>query len=124
MLNSAALVAFVGTTDLDRARGFYGGTLGLPLRDEAPFALVYEAGEVMLRITAVERIDPAPYTVLGWRVADIAAEIAELTGRGVVMRRFDGMAQDELGVWTAPGGSRIAWFPDPDGQVLSLTQFA
>ncbi len=124
MLGSSELVAFVATTDLDRARAFYGGVLGLPLVEEGPFACVFDAHGTQLRVTPVAEILTAPYTVLGWAVVDIAATVRALGGAGVRFERFAGMEQDELGVWTAPGGARVAWFPDPDGNVLSLTQGA
>jgi catechol 2,3-dioxygenase-like lactoylglutathione lyase family enzyme len=117
-------VAFVGVTDLDRAAAFYGGTLGLTLRDESPLALVAEAGDVMTRITATDVVRPAPYTVLGWRVDDITAAVEALGGRGVTFARYPGLNQDDDGVWLAPGGARVAWFQDPDGNLLSLTQDA
>src|SRR4051794_34484276 len=110
MLESADLVGFVGVSDLDRARHFYGDQLGLPLRDESPFALVAEAGGTMLRITAVDSVAPVPYTVLGWGVRDIDATVDHLISRGVRFTRYAGMNQDQRGVWTAPSGSRIAWF--------------
>jgi predicted enzyme related to lactoylglutathione lyase len=119
---SAALVAFVGVSDLDRAAGFYGGTLGLQLADERPFALVARVQGTMLRITEVRSVVPAPYTVLGFVVADIAATADRLVALGVAFTRYEGMEQDGRGIWTAPGGARIAWFSDPDGNVLSLTQ--
>jgi catechol 2,3-dioxygenase-like lactoylglutathione lyase family enzyme len=121
---AAALVGFVGVSDLDRAQQFYGEKLGLRLRDERPFALVADVAGTMLRITAVGDVATAPYTVLGWSVSDIDTMIDELAARGVSFTRYDGMDQDERGVWTAPGGSRIAWFLDPDGNNLSLTEFA
>ena len=124
MLESAALVGFVGVSDLDRARHFYGDQLGLPLRDETPCALVGEAGGTMLRITAVDDVAPVLYTVLGWSVRDIDATIDHLVSRGVTFTRYEAMNQDQRGVWTAPSGSRIAWFLDPDGNNLSVTEFA
>jgi catechol 2,3-dioxygenase-like lactoylglutathione lyase family enzyme len=120
----AALVGFVGVRDLDRAQEFYGEKLGLPLRDERPFALVADVAGTMLRITAVGDVATAPYTVLGWSVQDINTIIDALVARGVSFTRYPGMDQDERGVWTAPDGSRIAWFLDPDGNNLSLTEFA
>ena len=123
MLERSALVGFVGVSDLDRARQFYGATLGLPISDESPFALVANANGTMLRLTAVEQPMAAPYTVLGWSVEDIASMIDQLTARGVRFTRYEGMEQDERGVWTAPGGAKIAWFLDPDGNNLSLTEF-
>jgi catechol 2,3-dioxygenase-like lactoylglutathione lyase family enzyme len=123
MLQKSSLVGFVGVADLDRAREFYGGTLGLELRDESPYALVAEVGGTMLRITAVGEPDPRPYTVLGWAVADIAAEVGELAARGVTFTRYEGMGQDNRDIWTSPSGAKIAWFLDPDGNNLSLTEF-
>jgi catechol 2,3-dioxygenase-like lactoylglutathione lyase family enzyme len=123
VLERSALIGFVAVSDLARARQFYGETLGLPIVEESPFALVADAGGTMLRLTAVERPVAAPYTVLGWDVADIASMMDQLSARGVQFTRDEGMGQDERGVWTAPGGAKIAWFLDPDGNNLSLTQF-
>ena len=123
MLESCDLVAFVGAADLDRARAFYEGVLGLPVTERTDFACVFDSGGTMLRVTAVPAVAQPGYTVLGWRVPDIRAVVRELTGRGVTVLRFDGMAQDEDGIWTTPGGDRVAWFADPDGNTLSLTQF-
>jgi len=78
----------------------------------------------MLRVTAVPEVARAGYTVLGWRVADIAAATRELTARGVTFLRYEGMSQDEHGIWTSPDGAQVAWFADPDGNTLSLTQDA
>ena len=124
MLERSALIGFVGVSDLDRARRFYGETLGLPIADESPFALVADASGTMLRLTLVERPVAAPYTVLGWTVVDIVSMTDQLTARGVLFTRYEGMGQDERGVWTSPGGAKIAWFLDPDGNNLSLTEFA
>lgn len=123
-LSSSRLMGFVGVSDLARAGQFYGETLGLLLNDEAPFALVADLNGTMLRITAVDRVAPAPYTVLGWQVSNIDSVIDDLAGRGVAFLRYEGMGQDDRGAWTAPGGARIAWFSDPDGNTLSLTQLA
>jgi len=123
MLDTADLVAFAATTDLVRARVFYEQVLGLPVTEQTDLACVFDANGTMLRVTAVPEVARAGYTVLGWRVADIAAAARELSARGVRFLRFDGMDQDPDGVWTSPGGGRIAWFADPDGNTLSLTQF-
>jgi catechol 2,3-dioxygenase-like lactoylglutathione lyase family enzyme len=123
MLERSALIGFVGVSDLDSARQFYGETLGLPIDEESPFALVANANGTMLRLTAVEQPAAAPYTILGWEVADIVSMIEQLTARGVRFTRYEGMGQDEHGVWVAPGGAKIAWFLDPDGNNLSLTEF-
>jgi predicted enzyme related to lactoylglutathione lyase len=115
-------VAFVGVRDLDQAEQFYGSVLGLTLRDERPFALVAEVGGTEIRVTRVDEVAGAPYTVLGWAVADIETVVDEFAGRGVSFTHYDGMGQDDRGIWTAPGGARIAWFKDPDGNTLSLSQ--
>jgi catechol 2,3-dioxygenase-like lactoylglutathione lyase family enzyme len=122
MLGSSDLVAFVATTDLDRARAFYAGTLGLPLVEESPFACVFDAHGTTLRVTPVGEIRTAAYTVLGWTVDDIAATVKALGVAGVSFERFAGMDQDDRGVWTTPNGAQVAWFTDPDGNVLSVTQ--
>ena len=123
ILESSDIVAFVAATDLSRARVFYEQTLGLPVTGQNDFACVFDANGTMLRVTAVPEVALAGYTVLGWRVADIAAAVRDLTARGVVFKRYAGMDQDEDGVWTTPGGEKVAWFADPDGNTLSLTQF-
>ncbi len=124
MLGSQDLVAFVAVTDLARARAFYEGVLGLTLVDDTPIAIVFDAHGTTLRVSLVDQLQPPGHTVLGWRVGDIAACIRELVARGVSFNRYDGMEQDELGVWTPPGGGQVAWFHDPDGNNLSLTQEA
>jgi catechol 2,3-dioxygenase-like lactoylglutathione lyase family enzyme len=116
------LVAFVASRDLEVAGHFYGDVLGLRLVESSQLAKAYDVGGTMLRVTRVEEFAPNPHTVLGWRVTDIAASIDALRSAGVSFKRYDGMAQDEDGVWSAPGGSRVAWFADPDGNTLSLQQ--
>jgi catechol 2,3-dioxygenase-like lactoylglutathione lyase family enzyme len=123
MLQSCDLIAFVAATDLYRARAFYEEILGLPVIEQTDAACVFDSGGTMLRVAAVATPPRARYTVLGWRVADITDTVRDLTLRGVKFRRFEGMHQDEDGVWTAPDGSRVAWFADLDGNTLSLTQF-
>jgi predicted enzyme related to lactoylglutathione lyase len=120
ILGDARLTSFVGVSDLDAAELFYGGVLGLSLEDARPFALVADTGATQLRITAVEAVRVAPYTVLGWQVDDIEGTVDELVGKGVQFNRYDGMDQDDRGIWTAPSGARIAWFHDTDGNNLSL----
>jgi catechol 2,3-dioxygenase-like lactoylglutathione lyase family enzyme len=122
VLGSAELVAFVATRDLEAAGAFYGTTLRLPLLEANGFARVYDANGTQLRVTLVESLPKAPYTVLGWRVEDIAQATAELHAAGVRFQRYEGMEQDDNGVWIAPGGTRVAWFSDPDGNTLSLQQ--
>lgn len=122
MLGDATLVAFVATADLRRSHAFYSGVLGLRLLESSSFANVYEVNGTTLRVTLVEKPARAPYTVLGWRVPDINASIKALAARGVGFKRYEGMGQSVAGVWVAPSGSRIAWFEDPDANVLSLEE--
>ena len=122
-LGDADLIAFVPTKDMTKARLFYEKTLGLKLEGSSPVACAFRAHGVLLRLIAVEQLTPYPFTVLGWSVEDIATTVAGLTANGVAFERIEGVAQDELGVWRSPGGARVAWFKDPDGNTLSLTQF-
>jgi catechol 2,3-dioxygenase-like lactoylglutathione lyase family enzyme len=122
-LSDHGIIGFVAASDPDRAGKFYGETLALPLIEEQlPFALVYDAHGTMLRVTLVQKVQPAGYTVLGWKVPDIVVAAQGLTAAGVRFERYPGMEQDELGIWTSPSGARVAWFKDPDGNTLSLSQ--
>lgn len=122
-LAEQSIMAFVSTRDPERAKAFYCDTLGLPLvSEELPFALVFDAGGTVLRVTIVRELNSAPFTVLGWRVPDIAAAVETLRKAGVQFQRFPGMPQDELGIWASPTGAKIAWFKDPDGNTLSVSQ--
>jgi catechol 2,3-dioxygenase-like lactoylglutathione lyase family enzyme len=122
MLSGARLTAFVASTDLLRSEEFYVATLGLAREDANPYALVVDGGGTQLRITLVEHKAAAEYTVLGWIVDDINAAVDDLVAKGVSFTVYDGMGQDERGVWAAPDGTRVAWFKDPDGNTLSLQQ--
>ncbi len=122
MLRSASLVAFAPATDLARTRDFYETVLGLELVDENPYACVFSSGEGTLRIVPVEAHVPTGYTVVGWVVPDIDATVQALGDAGVAITRYEGMGQNEVGIWTTPGGDRVAWFTDPEGNVLSVTQ--
>src|SRR5262249_13416246 len=122
MLTDADVIAFVTTTDLARARAFYEGVLGLPVIEDDGFAMAFDAHGTMLRVTGVRELTPARYAGLGWSVAGIADAVRELEARGVAFRRYDGFDQDAHGIWTAPTGARVAWFSDPDGNTLSLTE--
>jgi len=121
MLESAKLVAFVPSSDLDRSLEFYGGKLGLELGSRDDYACEFDAGGTRLRVTAVKQVPGAPYTVLGWRVEDIEAAVAELSQRGVLFEFYDGLEQDANGIWTSPSGTRVTWFKDPDENTLSLS---
>ncbi|WP_270889055.1 VOC family protein [Pedococcus sp. 5OH_020] len=122
MLETCDVVAFAATTDLARARSFYEGVLGLPVVHEDPYACSFNAHGTMLRVTAVAQVGHPGYTVLGWRVPDITTTVTSLGSAGVKFVRYEGVELDAQGVWTAPNGDRVAWFTDPDGNILSLTQ--
>ena len=118
------LIAMVPVTDLGRAAAFYGSVLGLTEQSRDGFAVVFRVGDTMLRATKVDELRPQPFTVLGWAVPDIHATVGEFAARGVAFTRYEAMPQDDAGVWRTPGGDQVAWFTDPDGNTLSLTQFA
>lgn len=118
------LVAFVATTDASRAKIFYQDVLGLRLvKEELPFALVFDANGTMLRVTIVPDFAPTQHTVLGWDVPDIAATATQLQQAGITCERYGFFEQDALGIWSSPSGAKVAWFKDPDGNTLSITQF-
>jgi catechol 2,3-dioxygenase-like lactoylglutathione lyase family enzyme len=116
-------VAFIPVRDLTVARHFYGEVLGLPVLEESPFDVVVDAMGTMLRLTKVEDLRIQPFTIAGWQVPDMRTAIDSLTRAGIIFNRYDGMVQDDRGVWTTPGGDEVAWFTDPDGNTLSLTRF-
>lgn len=113
------VVAFVPATSAPRAKAFYQDTLGLLLVEETPYALVFDFGGASLRVTLVDTLVPQPFTVLGWRVTAIEESVDVLVQSGITFLDY-GLGQDERRIWTAPDGARIAWFQDPDGNVLSL----
>jgi catechol 2,3-dioxygenase-like lactoylglutathione lyase family enzyme len=116
-------IAFVPTSNADAARKFYEEVLGFTFVSQDQFAVVFRIGptNTMLRVVCAGECKPAPFTILGWEVTDIHATIAELTAKGVEFMRYGFFEQDEAGVWDAPGGSKVAWFKDPDGNTLSLS---
>ena len=117
------IIAFVTIVEVERAKSFYRDTPGLTLlSEEPPFALVFDANGIMIRLGMGKELPKVPGTVLGWEVPNIAAAIRELEGAGVRFERFGGLKQDELGIWTTPTGSKVAWFKDPDGNILSLSE--
>lgn len=123
MLTAAPPVCFILTADMERARGFYSGTLGLTETGEDPFAITYDLAGTMLRLTQVEGHQPSPHTVIGWMVADIAAAVDALAARGVACAIYEGFGQDARGIWSDPAsGTQIAWFHDPEGNNLSIMQ--
>ena len=122
MLASSKLVGFVLTKDAQRARAFYEGQLGLEFVSEDSFALVLRAHGNMVRIGKAQEFTPAQHTVLGWEVEQIEAVVADLRKRGVQLEKYPFVQDQELGIWTAPNGNKVAWFKDPDGNVLSVSQ--
>jgi catechol 2,3-dioxygenase-like lactoylglutathione lyase family enzyme len=122
MTKLSKIVAFVATQNAKKAQAFYADKLGLEFVSDDGFALVFNIKGTMLRIARVQDFTPAPFTVLGWQVEAIEQTVADLNAKGVVFERFPGMSQDHLGIWAAPGGAKIAWFKDPDGNVLSVSQ--
>jgi catechol 2,3-dioxygenase-like lactoylglutathione lyase family enzyme len=125
MLGTADIVAFVPTKNPDKARQFYEKTLGLKFIADDKFALVFESKGVMIRVVDISGFPdykPPPFTVLGWGVDDIGKTVSGLQKKGVKFERYTGLEQDRLGVWTAPGNAKVAWFKDPDGNTLSLSQ--
>ena len=125
MLGSMEIIAFVPTRNRAKARDFFEKTLGLPFISDDQFALVFDANGVMVRVVDVSGVGdykPAPFTILGWSVSDVGKTVTGLQKKGVKFERYPGMDQDQLGVWSSPSGAKVAWFKDPDGNVLSLTE--
>jgi catechol 2,3-dioxygenase-like lactoylglutathione lyase family enzyme len=115
-------ISFLATAKPTASKAFFKGTIGLPLIEDSDFALVFRLNNGQLRIQKVQDLSPAPYTALGWQVTDIEAPVAALKKKGVTFDQHSGMAKDANGIWTSPSGAKIAWFKDPDGNTLSLTQ--
>jgi catechol 2,3-dioxygenase-like lactoylglutathione lyase family enzyme len=123
-LSQCNVVGFITIVDVERAKRFYRDTLGLRLMmEEPPFALVFDANGIMIRLGMAKELPSAHGTVLGWQVPEMVAAIESLRHAGVHFERFEGMAQDELGIWASPTGAKVAWFRDPDGNILSITEF-
>lgn len=125
MIELKRIVAFLVSTKPDAAIGFYRDKLGFKLVSDDDFALVFDANGTMLRIVKMKegQFHPAVYTVLGWDVDDATRTVAELTKRGIAFERYPGVPQDKDGVWASPSGAKVAWFKDPDTNVLSITEF-
>ncbi len=122
-LSNYNIIGFVTIIDVDRAKSFYGGTLGLRLvSEEPPFALVFDANGIMLRLGIGKQLPQASGTVLGWQVPDIKSVVHALGAAGVQFERYGFLEQDDSGIWTTPTGARVAWFKDPDGNTLSVSE--
>jgi catechol 2,3-dioxygenase-like lactoylglutathione lyase family enzyme len=122
MAKLTKIVAFVATRSAGKAKLFYKDKLGLKFVSDDGFALVFDIGGTMLRIARVKEFTPAAFTVLGWEVEDIEKAVAGLNQKSVSFERFPGLPQDPQGIWAAPGGAKVAWFKDPDGNILSVSQ--
>jgi catechol 2,3-dioxygenase-like lactoylglutathione lyase family enzyme len=123
MLSTEKLIGFAATANPPEAKKFYETTLGLKLIEDSPYALVFVAGATTIRVQKVQTVVVSGYTALGWQVNNIAKAVQELSARGVKFQKYEGLPQDETGVWRTPDGSAVAWFKDPDGNTLSITEF-
>jgi catechol 2,3-dioxygenase-like lactoylglutathione lyase family enzyme len=123
MLGSTNIVGFVPTQDAEKAKAFYVDVLGLRFVKDDGFAMVLDANGIMVRVSKVPPpFTPAPFTILGWQVTAIEQMVKGLWNKGVHFERFGFFEQDQLGIWTAPTGDKVAWFKDPDGNILSVSQ--
>lgn len=122
MLGSTNIIAFVPIKDSEKARAFYEGALGLRYVKDDGFALVFEANGTMVRAAKMKEFTPAQFTVLGWQVSGIENVVRSLSKKGVHFEIFGFLKQDELGIWTSPTEDKVAWFKDPDGNILSVSQ--
>lgn len=122
MLASSRMTGFLLTRDYEAARKFYEGKLGFSFVSQDQFALVVQAGESQVRIVKMEGMTPLQSTVLGWRVQGIEAVVDWLRQRGVEFEKYPFVQDKERGIWTAPSGDKVAWFKDPDGNVLSVSE--
>lgn len=124
MLGEYELIVFAQTTRPEQARAFYAEILGLKFQSEDPFAFSFLAERTLIRIQKMRaEYSPLQWTRFGWKVPDIEASVKQLKSKGVAFERMKGVPQDESGIWTVPDGTKVCWFKDPDGNVLSLTQF-
>ncbi len=123
MLGNFEVMAMAATANPEKAQAFYTGVLGLTLLEDTPFALVFKAGAVTIRLQKVPEFTPQPFTAIGWKVPDMQATVHALTAKGVLFERFSFLQQDAAGIWAAPDGAQVSWFKDPDGNLLSLAQF-
>jgi len=122
MLSEGKLIGFVPITQANSTLAFYTDVLKLEFVQDDQFAIVLRSGANMIRLVRMKTVEPAPFTILGWEVSDIESDVAKLAAAGVVFARYSFLEQDQAGIWAAPGGSKVAWFQDPDGNLLSLSQ--
>lgn len=124
LLNHNSFIAFIGVTDINRAMHFYSDALGLTVKECNEEYCVLDANGTTLRLTKVMDKPDIGYTVAGWAVDDIETACGVLSRNGVAFQRYEGITQDAQGIWNTAGGVRVAWFLDPDNNILSITQFA
>ena len=122
MATPGSLIGFVPITDGDRSKAFYADVLGLEFVQDDGFAIVFRSDSNMVRLVRMPGVTPAQFTILGWEASAIEDEVKALTAKGASFVRYSFFEQDALGIWTAPNGNKVAWFTDPDGNVLSLSQ--
>ncbi len=122
VLTNSPIIAFLATANALKARDFYESKIGLTFLEENEFAVAFESSGVEVRIQKVANVVPQPFTVLGWQVVSIVDAVQDLLDKGVPLKKFADLQQCELGIWTSPSGAKVAWFTDPDGNMLSLTQ--
>ena len=122
MQTLGSLIGFIPTRNAEAARQFFEGVLGLRFISDDGFALVFESASNLVRVVRMSEFTPAPYTIVGWESADLEQDVRALTQQGVRFERYPALRQDEEDIWTAPTGDKVAWFKDPDGNTLSLSQ--
>lgn len=122
MLASAKLTGFIPSKDYDKARAFYVDKLGFEFVSLDQFALVLSLGGHKFRVSKVPNFTPLQGTILGWEVAEIEPVVRWLAERGVATEKYPFVQDKELGIWTTPNGDKVAWFKDPDGNILSVAQ--
>jgi catechol 2,3-dioxygenase-like lactoylglutathione lyase family enzyme len=124
MLADSQLQTIVWTSRIPEAEKFYSEVLGLPLKARSHGALVYSVGGSDLRVSPVPATQPSAHTVVGFAIADIRTAVDTLAARGIILERFAAFPHDPQGVLTTPDGAQVAWFRDPDGNLLSIVQYA
>lgn len=122
MTSDSKIIGFIPTRDVDNALNFYRDILGLHFVSDDAFAIVMDSNGITVRLVRIEEFTPAPYTILGWQVEDIESTVKQLAAKGLTFQRYSFLDQNKDGIWTAPSGAKIAWFHDPDGNTLSLSQ--
>jgi catechol 2,3-dioxygenase-like lactoylglutathione lyase family enzyme len=122
MLSSAKLIGFIPIKDYDAARAFYEGKLQCEFVSHDQYALVLRAGPHMIRVVKLPNYTPLQATILGWEVPDVPAAVQWLASRGVATEKYPWVSDKETGIMTFPNGDKVAWFKDPDGNVLSVSQ--